>query len=215
MKRMLLILPLAVLACGCDRSRELKLESDLAAANQRIKGLEAEVSRLKETGQYHFEQGKARMAERKYVEAVSEFQTVLDRYPGDPSAPHARPLLAEAQRGLAFELKKKAAEEASARRAKAAREAEEGEPIPYASFYARMSKDISIGKRYRFTACLSQQPHCLSEHNASRDNLTCSVYGEFDSEGEYDSFVEGGKEYCGELVAAMTYSGQIAVYRLR
>ncbi|MHB0996690.1 MAG: tetratricopeptide repeat protein [Elusimicrobiales bacterium] len=214
MKRTLLLLPFLLLA-GCDKSREIKLEGDLSAANQKIKALEAEVARLKETGKYHFQQGRDRLAEKKYVEAVSSFQTVVDSYPADPLVPHAKLYLAEAQKALAAELKKRAAEEAAARRAKAAKEAEEGEPIPYASFYARMGKDIAIGKRYRFTACLSPVPHCLSEHNAARDNLTCSVYNEFDDEGEYNAFAEGGKDHCGPVVAAMTYSGQIAVYRLR
>lgn len=214
MKRTALLLALLLPAFGCDRSRELKLEADLAAANQKVKALEAEVAKLKETGQYHFQLGKGSLAGKKYVEAVSEFQTVVDRFPADPLVPHAKALLAEAQKGLAAELKKRAAEESAARLARAAKEAEEGEPIPYASFYARMNKDLPVGKRYRFTACMSAQPHCLSEHNASRDNQTCSVYGEFDDEREYDAFTEGGKDYCGPVVAGMTYSGQIAVYRL-
>lgn len=213
MKRTLLLL-LLLPAFGCDKSRELKLEGDLNAANQRIKALEAEVARLKETGRYHFQQGRDRLAEKKFQEAVSEFQAVVDRFPDDTLVPHAKLYLAEARKGLAAELKKKAAEEAAARRAQAAKYAAEGEPIAYASFYARMNKDLVVGKRYRFTACLSPAPHCLSEHNASRDNLTCSVYNEFDDEGEYNSFAEGGKDYCGPVVAAMTYSGQIAVHRL-
>jgi len=89
-----------------------------------------------------------------------------------------------------------------------------GEPIGYGQFYAKTITGMTIGKRYRFKACLSQTP-CLGNSSGDSSQLVCSLdMSSFDDKSEHMKWLETGNNYCGEIVAEMMYSGQISILRL-
>jgi outer membrane protein assembly factor BamD (BamD/ComL family) len=84
MKKILAVSFTVILLAGCYKS---DLESAKTENNQlksQINQLEAEVIKLKQTAQYHFQQGQDKLSAKKYSEAIISFKTVLDKYPNDP-----------------------------------------------------------------------------------------------------------------------------------
>jgi vacuolar-type H+-ATPase subunit I/STV1 len=71
----------------------------LRSENQKIKAenqkLMKEVATLKETADYHYQQGINKVSLLKYEEATSEFKTVIDMYPKSPLAANAKEQLAK------------------------------------------------------------------------------------------------------------------------
>jgi tetratricopeptide (TPR) repeat protein len=204
MQKIFLVIALLALISGCNEAELKTLREENAQLRSKIEVLIEENRKLKETAEFHFQTGQEYMQSKNWESAASEFQTVLDKYPNDPLNEYAKSMLSKAKDAISEEQAKQAKELA-----------ESGEPIDYGLFYAKSKTGMNVDKRYRFVACINQIP-CFNSSDPSirtRQNI-CSVSPQFDDPSEYERWLSGGQEYCGEMVAGMQWGGRIAVYRL-
>ena len=86
---------------GCGQEEIQKLRSENEALKSKMVSLEQENAKLKETADYHYQQGIAFLSSEKYEEAKSEFQTIVEKYPTSPMVPSAKQQLTKANDVLA------------------------------------------------------------------------------------------------------------------
>lgn len=198
---------IAVFLSGCNNSEIENLKKENGV-------LKAEIQKLKETADFHFKSGQDHLAAQDFESAVKSFETVVNKYPNDPLAGSAKESLKKAEEAWK-EQKKRLAEQEQAAKAAAENEvAESGEEIGYGAFYAKSITGLTIGKRYRFHACLSAASSCVINISMSVDQNICDIEPEFDDQSEYEAWLSNGTKYCGPIVASMRYGGTIGIHRL-
>jgi len=116
MKKIIFLAVLGATLTGCYK-KELEsanaennqLSSEIENLKSEITKLTAENTRLKETAQYFYQQGKNNLEASKFAEAITAFNTVVDRFPADPLVPLAKKSLVIATKAQAEEVRKKEA----------------------------------------------------------------------------------------------------------
>ncbi len=213
MKRLTALVICLAAFSGCYKKEMEAAQAEkaqLAAENTQLK---AEVQKLKETAQYHFQQGQDFLSGDNFDSAIASFRLVTDKYPNDPLVAAANKSIAAATQKKAAAAEQKRREEAAAARAREKEMAESGEPVDYGRFYAKSRTGLTVGKRYGFHACLSTTP-CLQESQYGTGQVICSLNMDFDNQAEYERWLESGQKHCGTIVASMNWGGSITVHRL-
>lgn len=189
-------------------------QQENSALAEKNKKLEEEIKKLKETAQYHYQNGIDKLDAYDYQGAAESFKTVIDKYPNDP-------LVVISKRHLAMTEKLQEAVMVEQKNAEAMTNAliqkeaaSAGEYVDYGEFYAIAKTGMKIGKRYRFNACLNNTP-CLSSIDSKKRQVLCSLdVSTFDDGVEYKQHLASGYEHCGAIVAGMMYPGEISIFRL-
>jgi hypothetical protein len=70
-----------VLGYGCGKEEMQKLRSENEELKQRVATLEKEISKLKETAEFHYQQGIDLLKDSNYEEAKVELEAVIEKYP--------------------------------------------------------------------------------------------------------------------------------------
>ena len=90
MKQTFLIRPIIVSACiglvlflatGCGKEEMQKLRSENEELKQTVATLEKEISKLKETAEFHYQQGIDLLKDSKSEKAKAELEAVIEKYP--------------------------------------------------------------------------------------------------------------------------------------
>jgi len=109
-------------ACGKEEMQKIKSENDtlksrnetLKSENETLKGqiasLQQEVSKLKETADYHYQQGVGLFKDNKLQEAKTEFDIVIEKYPESPLISSAK----ENLKKISLEIRRVEAEKLTA-----------------------------------------------------------------------------------------------------
>jgi hypothetical protein len=222
MKKLLSVSFTILLLSGCYKSDWESAKTENNQLKYRINQLETEVMKLKETAQYHFQQGQDKLFAKKYSEAIIYFKTVINKYPNDPLATNSKRALAIAQEQESYEIQQKKEAESMAAISKEKEIAESGEPIEYSKFFAKKgSGGLIVGKRYRFRACLAISNNCLTEETISKNvlksqRICVADMRYFDNKSEHEKWLEGGNDYCGYIVAGLVIGNGsiISIFRL-
>lgn len=83
------------LISGCGQKEIQKLRSENEALENKVASLEEEVSKLKETADYHYRQGVDLLSAQIYKEAKKEFEIVIQKYPESNLVTNAKQQLTE------------------------------------------------------------------------------------------------------------------------
>ncbi len=95
---------------------------------------------------------------------------------------------------------------------------ENGEYIDYSDFYAKAeSTGLTVGKRYRVRAFISDMGHSLFLHNPEypqgpQKQLTAAAA--FDTEAEHENFLKSNNTDARTIVASMGEDGTILIYKV-
>ena len=96
---------------GCGQQEIERLRAENESLKKKSISLEQEISKLKETADYHYKKGVESFSAKKFEEAKSEFQTVIEKYPTSSLISSAKLKLEAVKKKLAeIEAKKKAEE---------------------------------------------------------------------------------------------------------
>jgi len=87
-------------------SENKALKNENEALKSKIASLEQQISKLKETAEFHYQQGVDLLKESKYEEAKAELEGVIEKYPASPLVGSAKQQLEKVNR----EIKKLEAE---------------------------------------------------------------------------------------------------------
>jgi len=116
MRKIIFLAVLGATLTGCYKNElesanaeNNKLSSEIENLKSEITKLTAENTKLKETAEYFYQQGKDNLEASKFAEAISAFNTVVDRFPADPLVPLAKKSWIIATKAQAKEAKKKEA----------------------------------------------------------------------------------------------------------
>lgn len=199
------VLGAALSGCGDDELERLKQENA---------ALKAEVTALKQTAQYHYQRGQDLLAKEDWAAAEEAFKTVLAKFPKDPLVPEATKALAKATEGRKATEELMAAIEKDHAEARAREEAQSGEEMEYATFYAKSRTGLPVGKRYRFDACLSSDASCIDARSEFVNQMICGIATDFDDPSELEAALSEGRRTCGPMVASMSSSGTVRLHRL-
>jgi len=107
---------------GCGQEEIQKLRSENEALKNKVASLEQEISKLKETADYHYQKGVSFLSANNYEGAKVEFETVLEKYPLSPLVTSAKQQVLKIKDVLAKIETQRIAEE---KRLEAQRRAEE------------------------------------------------------------------------------------------
>jgi len=69
---------------GCTQQEKNELRSENEKLKNKVTALKQEIAKLKETADYHYQQGIDFISSKKYEEAKTEFETVIGKYPTSP-----------------------------------------------------------------------------------------------------------------------------------
>ncbi len=218
MKRLIVaVLPLVVIFfASCQGKKIQELQDKNASLNSQVDTLKQQIAKLKETAQYHFQQGQKALTAGDFPNAIDEFNKVIKDYPNDPLVSQSKKSLAIAQKQQAIEAKKKAREAAIAKEKKEKEIEERGEPIDYMDFFAKAKIGLPVGKRYRLTACLytggNTDGSLMYAPDCNAHSLGVS-YEDAD-ENEYMQFLKGQSNQVHTIVAAMGADGQVHILKI-
>ncbi len=81
---------------GCGQQEIANLQSENELLKKKITSMEQEISKLKETADYHYKQGVDFLSANKYEEALTEFKTVIKKYPTSPLIANSKQQLVKA-----------------------------------------------------------------------------------------------------------------------
>jgi len=128
---------------GCGREEIQRLQSEKQAMKNenetlksKITSLEQEISKLKETAEFHYQQGVNLLKDNKFQEAKVEFDTVIEKYPESPLVSSAKENLDKMSR----EIRRVEAEKLAADEVKAEKERSK----PLSDMAHKSTKDVSI-----------------------------------------------------------------------
>jgi len=85
MKKLFLVflVLMSLLIIGCGRE-EKKLRNENEVLKAKVVDLEREIAKLKETAEFHYQQGVDFLKENKFQEAKAKFEAVVGKYPTSP-----------------------------------------------------------------------------------------------------------------------------------
>lgn len=89
-----IIITMVFMSAGCGHQEIEKLRAENQALKQ-------EITKLKETPDYHYRQGIDFLSSQKYEEAKTEFETVIEKYPTSSLIASAKQQLGKVKRELA------------------------------------------------------------------------------------------------------------------
>ncbi len=96
---------------GCGQKERDQLKAENNSLKEKNNSLEQQVAKLKETADYHYQQGMDLLSNKRYQEAKDEFTTVIEKYPTSPMVALASTQLGTAVKELKKEDAKRIAEE--------------------------------------------------------------------------------------------------------
>lgn len=210
-----------VATTGCYKgelqSTQHELNNILTENNQlknANEGLESKLQKLQDTAKYHYQKATELLSKNDLEQAKNELQTVITKYPSDNLVMSAKELLLNTENKIAIEIAKKKDAEQQAEKERQMEIAGSGDSIDYASFYAKATMGLPVGKRFRFRAYLSTTPSLRASYREFGQTIQNINLNNFDSPSEYEAWLKTGQDYNGTIVAGMTSSGQIAIFRL-
>jgi len=95
-----IVIALFLVLSGCGQEEIQKLRSENEALKNKVASLEQEISKLKETADYHYQQGVSFLSANKYEDAKVEFETVIEKYPLSPLVTSAERQLGKVKKEL-------------------------------------------------------------------------------------------------------------------
>ena len=120
---------------------------------KKVESLEQEVTTLKETADYYFQQGVDQQSAGNLQVAKTAFEAVVVKFPTSSLVGSARQRLAAVNEAIAKAEAEKAAEMQRQQEEQARLDAVRGEEIEYKLFYAKAeSNGLPVFKRFRFRA---------------------------------------------------------------
>jgi len=135
------------LISGCGQEELQKLRSENEDLRNKVISLQQEVQKLKETADYHYQQGVDFFAASRYDEARIEFETVIKKYPLSPLVTSAEKQLGIVRKELEKIEAQRIAEE---RRLEAQRREEERRRQEEEKYRPRAPQEaISEWKKFR------------------------------------------------------------------
>jgi len=142
-----IVIALFLVLGGCGQEEIQKLRSENEALKNKIASLEQEISKLKETADYHYQEGVSFLSANKYEDAKVEFETVIEKYPLSPLVTSAKQQLVKVKDVLAKIEAQRIAEE---KRLEAHRRAEERRRQEEEKYRPRSPEEaIAEWKRFR------------------------------------------------------------------
>lgn len=179
----------------------------------KLTSLEKEISRLRETADYHYRRGVEFQASGDLKQALSEFEIVITQYPTSNLVSAAQENLSEVRITSAAEV---VAEADKAERERAEREkleAQQGIEISYSSFYAKArGSGLPPGQRYRFTAEVSQY---LALNSGLSSQIISETRAAFDDPQNQETFLRrGGSWQRHTIVASMAMDGKVLIHSI-
>jgi tetratricopeptide (TPR) repeat protein len=122
-----------------------------AELQKKVESLEQEVATLKETADYYFQNGVNLQAAGNFQEAKTAFEAVVAKFPTSSLVDSARQRLTAVNEAIAKAEADRLAEAQRQQEEQERQAQEQGEPIDFASFYAKMQTNgLKPGKHYRF-----------------------------------------------------------------
>ncbi|MGA2080258.1 MAG: hypothetical protein ABSH53_06560 [Holophaga sp.] len=221
MKKLLysiLLTPAIIMSLGCNNSELMslrkenqELKSELQDQSQKMNAKQQEIDKLKETPDFHYQNGVKLLNDKDFEGSIKEFETVISNWPNHLLAAISPKQIKIARDGISkAETEKRDAERA----------AKEGERISYDTFYAMTeSHSIQLGKRYTFRARVGQQAgDVLEMRNPSGGNLKPWVRLNLDERNEFQKWLElHGDSYAETWVTASAVTQQydgVRIHRL-
>jgi hypothetical protein len=210
--------PAIIISLGCNNSELMalrkenqELKSELQDQGQKINAKQMEIDKLKETPEFHYQNGIKLLNDKDFEGSIKEFETVISNWPNHPMAAISPKQIKSAREGIS---------KAEAEKRDAERAAKEGERISYDTFYAMTeSHSIQLGKRYTFRARVGQQAgDVLQMRNPSGGNLKPWIRLQLDDKTEFQKWLElHGDSYVETWVTASSvtqeYDG-VRIHRL-
>ena len=108
---LIVVVCVAFILSSCSNKELEKLRNENQQLETKVQTLEQENAKLKETADYHYQQGADRLSSQEYEEAKSEFETVIEKYPTSPFVPSAKQQLSKVKTELVRIEAQKIAEE--------------------------------------------------------------------------------------------------------
>jgi len=96
-----IIIALFLVFSGCGQEEIQKLRSENEVLKNKVVSLEQEIFKLKETADYHYQEGVSLLSANKYEDAKLEFETVIKKYTLSPLVTSAKQQLVKVKDVLA------------------------------------------------------------------------------------------------------------------
>jgi len=164
--------------CGCGKK---ELEAENKILKEKNLQLEQEIAQLKETAEYHYQQGIAFKSDQDFLSAKDEFLKVIEKYPTSQLVTVAKTQLTEVGRELAKAEAKKIAEE------KKRKEAEKYRPRSASEAIEEWKAFRSNESKYRGTVTT----WAFRVRGFTREN----PYGYLGDNSNYQVVVEGNNDF--------------------
>jgi len=200
----------AAQAESAEKARSTELQ-------KKVESLEQEVTTLKETADYYFQQGVDQQSAGNLQEAKMAFEAVVAKFPMSSLVGTTRQRLAAVNEAIEKAEVERYAEMQRQAEEKEKLTREQGEPIDYKLFYARSaSSGLPIDKRFRFTALIHHNlvlyAPDYSEYPNLNDQLICEAA--FDDEAQHQQFLLGKDLTNRTVVASMGADGNIRIHKV-
>jgi len=200
----------AAQAESAEKARSTELQ-------KKVESLEQEVTTLKETADYYFQQGVDQQSAGNLQEAKTAFEAVVAKFPMSSLVGTTRQRLAAVNEAIEKAEVERYAEMQRQAEEKEKLTREQGEPIDYKLFYARSaSSGLPIDKRFRFTALIHHNlvlyAPDYSEYPNLNDQLICEAA--FDDEAQHQQFLLGKELTNRTVVASMGADGNIRIHKV-
>jgi hypothetical protein len=200
----------AAQAESAEKARSTELQ-------KKVESLEQEVTTLKETADYYFQQGVDQQSAGNLQEAKTAFEAVVAKFPMSSLVGTTRQRLAAVNEAIEKAEVERYAEMQRQAEEKEKLTREQGEPIDYKPFYARSaSSGLPIDKRFRFTALIHHNlvlyAPDYSEYPNLNDQLICEAA--FDDEAQHQQFLLGKDLTNRTVVASMGADGNIRIHKV-
>jgi hypothetical protein len=200
----------AAQAESAEKARSTELQ-------KKVESLEQEVTTLKETADYYFQQGVDQQSAGNLQEAKTAFEAVVAKFPMSSLVGTTRQRLAAVNEAIEKAEVERYAEMQRQAEEKEKLTREQGEPIDYKLFYARSaSSGLPIDKRFRFTALIHHNlvlyAPDYSEYPNLNDQLICEAA--FDDEAQHQQFLLGKDLTNRTVVASMGADGNIRIHKV-
>jgi len=216
-------------AASAEKAQSVELQ-------KKVESLEQEIATLKETADYYFKSGIDHQSAGNLQEAKTAFEAVVAKFPTSSLVGSAQQRLAAVDEAITNEAAAMAAEQKKAEADRLAEEQrqqaeqeklarEQGEPIDYNVFYAKVkSETLPIGKRFRFVAVITHDLN-LSQQDAQGGKALYYEAAAFDDQTQYEQFLQhddfhqnsDGLRVAGTIhtiVASMGSNGWVQIYRI-
>ncbi|MFA5779416.1 MAG: hypothetical protein WC947_04715 [Elusimicrobiota bacterium] len=226
---------------GCNKSEIDRLQKENVQLKEQVQSLQTEITKLKETADFHFQSGVDSFNSENYTEAEISFNNVVEKYPTSPLVISAKQQLTKVKTELAkieaqriaeekrleaqrrVEEKERRIAEERERRKREELERLQGTPINYVTFYSKAgSGGLSIGKRYRFKAGIWSYggddlalASFVNDGILSTSHRMVNIEKDFDDILQLEHFLKYGSDACYKTItASMGWNGRVYIHRI-